>query len=102
MPDKTLILLEEVDTINEEDKGFAAELADMIVSTKRPILLTSNIQVSGVRTGFNLRRDLEEAGGPQPRRRRPWRAFECMLLGLIDSCGGRGISMLLINRVTRC
>lgn len=38
----TLLLFEEVDLLPDEDRGFAAAVAQMVAESKRPILLTAN------------------------------------------------------------
>ena len=40
--DDTLLLFEEVDTADEEDRGFFLAIADIACCSKRPVLLTAN------------------------------------------------------------
>ena len=39
--DRTLLVLEEVDTLGEDERGFAGALAELVGSTKRPVVLTA-------------------------------------------------------------
>ena len=40
---RTVLVLEEVDVLADEDRGFSAALGQLIMETKRPIILTSSV-----------------------------------------------------------